>query len=154
MTEMTETVCDVRGMVGESPCRSRWFTMMQAMIDAHADLIEDWQFIHVDPVRASSSPLGGTVAHGFLVLSMLSAMSYDALPVFTGITHSVNYGFNRIRFVSPVRPEARIRGSFLLKAFEEGVQGENTLMWDVEAEIEGHPKPALGAEWIVRHYLD
>ncbi len=151
---MMGTVSDISGMVGQPPCRSRWFTMTQGMIDTHANLVEDRQFIHVDPVRASSSPLEGTVAHGFLVLSMLSAMAYDALPVFTGTTHSVNCGFNRMRFVSPVRPEARIRGSFLLKVFEERVQGERTLTWDVEVEIEGHPKPALVAEWIVRHYLD
>ena len=133
--------------------RSRWFTVTQAMINAYADLMEDRQFIHVDPARAARTEFGGTVAHGFLTLSMLSAMVSDAQPSPAGTAHSVNYGFNRLRFLAPVRPETRVRGSFLLKSLEERMQGEVTVTWNVEVEIEGHPKPALVAEWIIRHYL-
>ncbi len=147
------TVNDLLGMVGKSACCSRWFRMTQEMIDVHAELVEDRQFIHVDPVRAAKTPLGGSVAHGFLTLSMLSAMAYDAQPRLAGEAHSVNYGFNRLRFLAPVRPGSRIRGCFVLQSVEERIPGEITLTWSVEVEIEDHPKPALAAEWINRHYV-
>ncbi len=140
-------------MIGKRTGLSRWFTMAQGMIDTHAELVGDLQFIHIDPERAARTPLGGTIAHGFLTLSMLSAMANDAQLRPTDAAYSVNYGFNRLRFLAPVRSGTRIRGSFRLKSIEERRSGEITLIWDVEVEIEDHPKPALVAEWINRHYF-
>ena len=126
--------------------------MTQAMIDAHADISQDWQFIHIDPVRSQQTPFGGTVAHGFLTLSMLSAMAYQIEPDITGVTHGVNYGLNRLRFLAPVPAGARLRAHFTLNEMTEK-PGEITFVWGVEMEIEGQTKPALVAEWINRRYL-
>ena len=143
----------LRGMVGEQVGTSRWFPMTQAMIDAHAAIVEDDQWIHTDPERAGSSPFGGTVAHGFLTLGMLSAMAYDAQPRVEGSDMGVNYGLNRLRFLAPVPAGARIRAHFTLNDVEERRPGEVTLTWGVEVEIEGQDKPALVAEWINRRYV-
>ncbi|MGB1753520.1 MAG: MaoC family dehydratase, partial [Paracoccaceae bacterium] len=88
--------------IGKKIGTSRWFTIDQSRIDAFADVTEDHQFIHIDPEKAAETPFGQTVAHGFLTLSMLSAMSYDAIPRIEGLKMGVNYGFNKIRFVTPV----------------------------------------------------
>ena len=131
---------------------SRWFTIDQARIDAFAAVCEDRQFIHVDPARAAETRFKGTVAHGFLTLSLLSAMAYDAAPVTEAL--SVNYGFDRIRFVSPVPSGARVRGRFTVAQVEERAPGETTLHWDVSVEVEGAPRPALVARWLSRRYAD
>src|SRR5580698_2579435 len=89
---------------------SRWFTIDQKRIDAFAEITEDRQFIHVDPEAAKASPFGETIAHGFLTLSMLSALAMDALPAIEGRAMGVNYGFEKLRFLSPVPVGARIRG--------------------------------------------
>ena len=102
------------GMIGEETGVSRWFTIDQARIDAFAEVTEDRQFIHVDPVAAADTPFGGTIAHGFLTLSMLSAIAYDAQPRVQGLAMGVNYGFDKVRFISPVRAGSRIRGRFTL----------------------------------------
>ena len=94
---------------------SRWLTVDQARIDAFAKITEDEQFIHVDPERAAETAFGGTVAHGFLTLSLLSAMAYSALPRIEGAAHGVNYGFDRVRFVRPVPSGSRVRGHFTLQ---------------------------------------
>ncbi len=93
---------------------SHWLTVDQARIDAFAKVTEDEQFIHVDPERAAETAFGGTVAHGFLTLSLLSAMAYSALPRIEGAAHGVNYGFDRVRFVRPVPSGSRVRGHFTL----------------------------------------
>ena len=134
-------------------CVSRWFTVDQARIDAFAEVCEDWQDIHLDPESLGANRFGATVAHGFLTLSMLSAMGYDAQPPIEGVAFSVNYGFERIRFLSPVRSGSRVRGRFVLASLEERSPGEATLTWDVTVEIEGAEKPALVARWITRRYL-
>ena len=131
---------------------SRWFAIDQDRIDAFAEVCEDDQFIHTDPERAAATPFGGTIAHGFLTLSMLSAMAYDAQPLPTGTAMSVNYGFDRVRFLSPVPAGSRVRGRFALAEAEERRPGELTLHWDVIVEIEGSEKPALAARWIGRRY--
>lgn len=130
---------------------SRWFAIDQDRIDAFAAVCEDDQFIHVDPDRATPTRFGGTVAHGFLTLSMLSAMAYDAMPLRGEM--SVNYGFDRIRFLAPVPSGARVRARFALAASEERAPGETTLHWDVTVEVEGGgARPALVARWITRRY--
>lgn len=147
------SVQDLRGQIGARLGTSRWFPVDQARIDAFADVTEDHQYIHIDPERAAQTPFGGTVAHGFLTLSLLSAMAYDGQPEIAGAQMSVNYGMNRLRFVSPVRAGGRVRAHFTLSALEENKPGEVTVTWAVEVEIEGQERPAIVCDWLQRHYL-
>lgn len=145
---------DLAAKVGQHVGTSKWFEITQERINAHADTTEDWQFIHIDPDRAArETPFGGSIAHGFLTLSLLSAMGYDALPDIEGAVMGVNYGLNRMRFLSPVPAGARVRGHFALKDIDTSKPGEVTTVWDVSVEIDGQDKPALIAEWIGRRYL-
>ncbi|MGR3701143.1 MAG: MaoC family dehydratase [Paracoccaceae bacterium] len=140
-------------MIGTEIGVSDWFTISQAQIDAFADCTHDHQYIHVDPAAAAQSPFGGTIAHGFLTLSLLSAMAYQ-MPAIEGAVMGVNYGFNKIRFVSPVRSGARIRGRFTLAELTQIRPGEVQFMMNVTVEIEGQDKPALVAEWLSRRYFE
>ena len=148
----TFTAEELQAKIGQRIGTSRWFTLSQAMIDAHAETTEDRQFIHIDPTRAAQGPFGTTIAHGFLTLSLLSAMAYDAQPVIEDADLSVNYGMNHLRFLAPVPSGGRIRGHFTLNALEQRRPGEYTLTWGVVVEIEGQDKPALVAEWLNRRY--
>lgn len=139
-------------LVGHEIGVSDWFTIDQSRIDTFADCTEDWQDIHVDPVAAKDSPFGGTIAHGFLTLSMLSAMVYQ-MPSIEGVRMGVNYGFDRVRFVSPVRAGARVRARFVLTKFDEIRPGEVQTTMAVTVEIEGQDKPALVADWLGRRYF-
>lgn len=133
---------------------SRWFPITQDRVDAFADATEDTYFIHTDPDRAKAeTPWGGTIAHGFLTASLLSAMAYDAVPRIAEAKHGVNYGFDRLRFVSPVPTGSNVRGRFRLDKIDRGKPGEVTLRWAVTVEIEGVERPALVAEWITRQFL-
>jgi acyl dehydratase len=127
---------------------SHWFVVDQDRIDAFAKVTEDEQFIHVDPVEASLTPFGGTVAHGFLSLSLLSPMAYSALPKIKGRTMGINYGFDRVRFLHPVRSGSRVRAHFLLTAVIKRSEREWQMTYDVSIEIEGAHKPALAATWL------
>ncbi|WP_275982005.1 MaoC family dehydratase [Frigidibacter sp. ROC022] len=147
------TRAEMAARVGQEVGVSRWFDVTQSRIDAFAEVTEDHQWIHTDPSRAAHSPFGGTIAHGFLTLSLLPAMINDGVPVMEGVTMGVNYGFDRVRFVSPVRVGARLRGHFTLKAFAElGPQEVQTTM-AVTVRIEGQGKPALVADWLGRRYF-
>lgn len=143
---------DLASLVGRS-FTSRWMTVDQARIDAFAKVTEDEQFIHVDPKRAAATPFGGTVAHGFLTLSLLSAMAYSALLRIEGAAHGVNYGFDRVRFVHPVRSGSRVRGHFTLKALTARSAREWQLSYEVSVEIEGVEKPALVAQWLTMQVM-
>ena len=132
---------------------SYWLTVDQARIDAFAKVTEDEQFIHVDPERAAATVFGGTVAHGFLTLSLLSAMAYSALPRIEGAAHGVNYGFDRVRFVHPVRSGSRVRGHFILKSVTPRSGREWQLSYDVSVEVEGVKKPALAATWLTMQVM-
>ena len=132
---------------------SRWFTIDQARVDKFADLTEDWQYIHVDPVAAKKTIFNGTIAHGFLTVSLLSAMYYDAIPTIEGSKLGVNYGFDKLRFLSPVKVGSKVRGRFELFDIREVRPFEVSTTWRVEVEIEGFEKPALVAHWIGRQYL-
>ncbi|MGJ8626161.1 MAG: MaoC family dehydratase [Sulfitobacter sp.] len=134
---------------GQEIGHSGWYTMDQARIDTFADVTEDHQFIHIDPVRAADTGFGGTVAHGMLTLSMISGMAYAALPLLAGQSASVNYGFEKVRFITPVRSGARIRGRFVLT--EAKVRAGDKLMtrFDVEVEVDGESRPALTADWLI-----
>ena len=140
--------------IGEEVGVSRWFDMPQSRIDQFADVTEDWQFIHIDPNRAAAeTPFGGAIAHGFLSLSLLSAMAYDALPEVEAKTMGVNYGFDKLRFLSPVPAGSKVRARFTVMEAEERRPGELTLKYAVAMEIEGESKPALAAEWLTRQYF-
>ena len=143
---------DLPSLVGQEVGLSRWITVDQARIDAFAKITEDEQFIHVDPERARATPFGGTIAHGFLTLSLASAMSYDAVAPLDGVIMGVNYGFDKLRFLAPVPAGSRIRGRFkLLSAEDKGAQDGVTrwlLKHELTVEIEGADKPALIAEWL------
>lgn len=136
------------GRIGTEIGVSDWITVSQAMIDLFADATLDHQFIHVDPERARLTPFGGTIAHGFLSLSLLSRMSYDALPQIEGAQMGLNYGINRLRFLAPVRSGQRVRSRFTLGDVIEKSPGQLLLTHNVEVEIEGGEKPALAAEWL------
>ena len=103
---------------------------------------------HPDPVAAARTPFGGTIAHGFLTLSLLSRMAADAMPRPEGVKMGVNYGFERVRFMAPVRSGKRIRGRFRLVRCEEKRPGQWQFVHEVTVEIEGEDKPALVADWI------
>ncbi|WP_105383196.1 MaoC family dehydratase [Neorhizobium alkalisoli] len=142
------SLAEVGGLVGTELGVSEWITVDQTMINLFADATHDHQFIHVDPDRAAAeSPFGGTIAHGFLTLSLLSAMNYDCVPKIREQTMGINYGFDRIRFMSPVKSGARVRGHFKLS--EARFRGGGMLMitYDVSVEIENELKPALTAIW-------
>ncbi len=139
--------------VGQEIGLSRWFDLDQKRIDAFADVIEDWQYIHVDPEAAKATPFGSTVAHGFLTLSMLSAIAYDALPRIAGLAMGVNYGFDKVRFVAPVRAGRRIRGRFVLTGLTQRSAKEYQSRKAVTVEIEGEDKPALIADWLSLYRL-
>jgi acyl dehydratase len=144
---------ELASLVGRSFV-SRWLTVDQERIDAFAKVTEDEQFIHVDPERAGATVFGGTVAHGFLTLSLLSAMAYSALPRIDGAAHGVNYGFDRVRFVHPVRSGSRVRGHFTLKTVTPRSAREWQLSYEVSVEIEGVQKPALVATWLTMQVMD
>lgn len=133
---------------------SRWFAITQDRVDAFAQATEDRYFIHTDPERArAETPWGGTIAHGFLTASLLSAMAYDAVPRVAEAKHGVNYGFDRLRFVSPVPVGSNVRGRFRLDRVDRARPGEVTLRWGVTVEIEGGERPAIAAEWLTRQFL-
>lgn len=144
---------DLKGMIGKEVGTSKWFLIDQERIDRFADVTEDWQYIHVDPDKARETPFGSTIAHGFLTLSMLSAMVYDGGPQVDGVVMGVNYGFDKVRFVSPVKVGSRVRAVFTLNAVEDKGPNEIQTTLGVTVEIEGQAKPALVAEWLGRRYF-
>jgi acyl dehydratase len=144
----TATLEELGARVGEEIGVSGWIEIDQARIDAFAQVTEDHQFIHVDPEAAAGTPFGGTVAHGFLTLSLLSRMAGDVMLRPETMKMGVNYGFERVRFMAPVRSGKRVRGRFVLTSFEEKRPGQYQFVHNVTVEIEGEAKPALIADWI------
>jgi acyl dehydratase len=138
-----------QNMVGKEIGVSSWHLIDQKRIDAYADVIEDHQFIHVDPERAKrETAFGTTIAHGFLTMSLLSIMSYEVMPVIAGTTMGVNYGFDKLRFISPVRSGKRVRGRFTLTEATLRKPKELLSRTAVSVEIEGEQRSALVADWI------
>jgi acyl dehydratase len=134
--------------VGQEVGVSDWILIDQARIDAFADITEDPQFIHIDPAAAAKTPFGGTVAHGFLTLSLLSRMAADAMPRPAEVKMGVNYGFEKVRFLAPVRSGKRVRGRFRLERLDEKRPGQWQFTHQVTVEIAGEEQPALIADWI------
>ncbi len=139
---------ELNAQVGGEPRFSRWYTIDQSRIDSFADDTEDWQFIHVDPERAVETPFRGTIAHGFLSLSMLSAMSYDSELPLENTAMGINYGFNKVRFTSPVKSGAKIRAKFVTKSVDQKTENSVLITRLVTVEIEDEKRPALSAEWL------
>ena len=138
-----------QNMVGKEVGVSSWHLLDQSRINLYADVIEDHQFIHVDPERAKEeTAFGTTIAHGFLTMSLMSIMSYEVMPVIEGTTMGVNYGFDKLRFISPVRSGKRVRGRFALAEAKLRKPTELLSRTSVTVEIEGEEKPALVADWI------
>lgn len=150
MTQGSVSIDEFAARVGSEVGLSAWRTVSQADIDRFAAATDDHQFIHVDPARAAAeAPFGGTIAHGFLTLSLLSSLARDALPEISGRTMGINYGFDRVRFVTPVRSGARVRGRFTLAEARQRRAGEFLLRYGVTIEIEGAGSPsALAADWL------
>ena len=142
------TLDQIRSRIGEEVGVSTWLTVDQARIEAFADATEDRQFIHVDPAAAAQTPFGGTIAHGFLTLSLLSRMGAEAMLLPDALKMAVNYGFDRARFLSPVKAGKRVRGRFVLDSVEEKAPGQILVRHTVTVEIEGEDKPALTASWL------
>ncbi len=138
-----------QAMVGKEVGVSSWHLIDQNRINVYADVIEDHQFIHVDPERAKKeTAFGATIAHGFLTMSLMSIMSYEVMPVIEGTTMGVNYGFDKLRFLSPVRSGKRVRGRFVLAEATLRKPTELLSRTNVTVEIEGEDKPALVADWL------
>ncbi len=139
---------ELRLRIGQDIGTSPWVEVTQDMINRFADLTGDHQFIHVDPVGAAKTPFGGTIAHGFLVLSLLGTMVASAEYLLRGLQMGVNYGFDRVRMMAPVKCGKRIRGRFVLKDLVEKAPGQWLSTIVVTIEIEGEPKPAVIADWL------
>jgi acyl dehydratase len=143
------SLADIKGLVGQELGLSDWITVDQTMIDSFADATQDHQFIHVDPVRAAAeTPFGGTIAHGFLTLSLLSAMNYNCLPKVREQQLGINYGFEKVRFMAPVKTGSRVRGRFTMADARFRGAGMMMTTYAVTVEIENERKPALTAQWI------
>lgn len=139
---------ELAALVGEPLGATDWIKIDQSRVDAFAENTEDRQWIHVDPERAATSPFGGPIAHGFLSLSLLSHFLDQLLEV-RGIRMLVNYGLDRVRFPAPVPVGSRLRGVGSL-ASVTGVAGGYQVVLDITVEIEGAPKPACVAAFVVR----
>ena len=142
---------DLEHRLGEEIAVSPWVEVTQERIDLFARAIDDYQWIHVDRERAKSSPFGGTIAHGFLTLSLLSHLAERTFS-FSDRKMGINYGLNRVRFTAPLPSGSRIRARFTLAAYEK-LDGGVQVTWQTTVEREGSDRPVLIAEWLGRHYF-
>ena len=154
-TRTVKTIDELRGLVGEELGIGDWLEITQERVDAFAEVTGDHQFIHVDPARAAATPLGGTVAHGFLTLSLLPLLrrAWDGVKVDLQPKMALNYGLNKVRFISPVRVGKRVRLRTRLLALEEVAPNVHQMISQQTVEIEGAERPAMVAESISRLYL-
>jgi acyl dehydratase len=143
----------IKAKIGMEIGVSDWVTIDQDMINRFADLTGDHQFIHVNPELAAQTPFGGTIAHGFLVLSMLAKFGLAADFIMQGVTMGVNYGFDKVRLIAPVKTGKRVRGRFVLKDMVERAPGQWLSTLGVTVEIEGESKPAIIADWLGLQYV-
>ncbi len=145
---------DVKGLIGSMTGTSGWIEVSQERINQFADVTEDHQFIHIDAERAAQTPFGGTIAHGFLTLSLLSKFAEDGgMFALEGIKMGINYGFEKVRMMSPVKSGKRVRGHFTLMEADEKIPGQWKFVFAVKVEIEGEEKPALMAEWVNMQFV-
>ena len=142
------TLDAAKDLIGKECGVSEWITVEQERINQFADVTEDHQFIHINPEMAKMTPFGGTIAHGFLTLSLLAKMGEEASVLLEGTKMGVNYGFDKVRFLAPVPTGSKVRGRFALAAIDEKRPGQTLLTYDVTVEIDGGDKPALIAQWM------
>ena len=142
------TLEEIRSKTGSVIGISGWIEVGQERISTFADATDDHQFIHVDPALAVQTPFGGTIAHGFLSLSLLSRMAADVMLIPDTARMAVNYGLDRVRFLAPVKSGKRVRGHFTLDGIDEKAPGQILIRQTVSVEIEGEAKPALTAQWL------
>jgi len=144
---------DLKPLVGQEIAASDWLTVTQDMINNFADVTGDRQWIHIDAERARrESPFGTTIAHGFFTLSLIGQLHLDSVQI-AKVKQTINYGLNRVRFPAPVPAGSQIRTRSQLQAWDE--VGETVqLTWIIRVDVQGQPKPALVAEWILRHYRE
>lgn len=139
---------EIRAQIGSEIGVSSWLAIGQERINSFAEATEDLQFIHIDPEAASQTPFGGTIAHGFLTLSLLSRLAAEVMLIPNGVKMAVNYGLDRVRFLAPVKPDDRIRGRFTLDSIDEKAPGQLLMRHSVTIEIDGKDKPAMTASWL------
>jgi acyl dehydratase len=151
--EKSLTRKELDALVGKPLGVSAWLAIDQARINAFAEVTEDRQFIHVDPKRAAATPFGGTIAHGLLTLSMIVKLCWDFVPKVQGTELVLNYGFDKVRFVTPVKVESRIRARAQLASVTERKPGQLLINMSVEIDVEENDKPALIAEWLSLHVV-
>jgi acyl dehydratase len=144
------SVKELQEAAGEVLGTSDWLTVEQARVDRFAEATDDHQWIHVDPERAAAGPFGGTIAHGYLTLSLLPRFGWEIYTI-EGVSTAINYGLNRVRFIHPVRVGARIRSTATLSSVSEVAGGAQLVVSQrVDVEVDGTPKPACVAETISR----
>jgi acyl dehydratase len=142
---------ELEGREGQEIGVSPWLEVTQERVDTFARAIDDFQWIHVDPARAQASQFGGTIAHGFLTMSLLSHLAERTFS-FSDRRMGINYGMNRVRFTAPLKTGSRVRARFTLGKLEKLAGNGVQVTWSVTMEAEGQEKPVLVAEWIGRHY--
>lgn len=145
---------DLPSLVGTELGVTDWMVVGQDSVNVFADVTHDHQFIHIDPEKAKETPFGGPIAHGFLTLSLLSKFSMEAGLSIEGVKMGVNYGFEKVRFLAPVKVGAQIRGRFVLKSIEEKRPGQYLYCCTVTVEIDGEDTPALVADWLGMQFID
>jgi acyl dehydratase len=147
------TPSDIKALVGQSVGSSDWFEVSQERINTFAEATGDFQFIHIDPEKAKLTPFGGTIAHGFLTLSLIPVLTQNSdCPRVDGIKMAVNYGGNKTRFIAPVRAGKRVKAHFKLLEMDEKRPGQWQQTMEITIEIEGEAKPALIAEWVSQFF--
>lgn len=155
MTQIAEERAQLITRMKGAVYTSGWLTVSQQMVDRFAEATGDHQYIHVDPERAAKTPFGGTIAHGFLLLSLLPRLLADAgRPAIPGVVMSINYGTDRVRFVQPVRTGSEVRGLFTVADIQEKAPGRYQQVLDAEMQVQGQDKSALIARWIGQFVVD
>lgn len=150
----TATIAELLTRQGQHLGTSEWVTVDQAMIDAFAEATGDRQFIHVNPDMAKLTPFGGTIAHGFLLLSLMPQLVEKSdVPRVEGLLMGINYGGNKVRFLTPVRSGKRVRGQFKQLELIEKRPGQYQQTIEFSLEIEDEKKPAMVAEWITQFFV-
>jgi len=144
---------DLAGLVGQNVGASDWTVVEQDRINQFADVTEDHQFIHIDPEKAKMTPFGSTIAHGFLTLSLLAKFAEQGAIVLDGTKMGVNYGFDKVRFLAPVKVGKKIRGHFKIKSVDEKRPGQFLITYEVSVEIDGEETPALIADWMAMQFV-
>ena len=147
------TLDELNDQVGTELGVSNWMRIDQHRIDDFARVTEDFNFVHVDPERAADTAFGTTIAHGLLTLSLIVHLCWDFVPKLTGTSLLLNYGFDKVRFVAPVKVDSKIRARVRLESAAERKPGQLLIKLDVEIEIEGEAKPALHAQWLSLHVI-